>query len=403
MTSKLKVLHVLNSVTGGAALSTLELIRELRRYDVDSVVVSDDIGTAADRAHFQAETAGNALFTTLYWWNRKIRVPLWRRPLVELNQLRRTGWLQGSTRRVANFAAQQQVQLIHTSTFITPEGSLAAEQLGLPHVWHVRELVGPNSPYPLSMWGSQLRAAVVRTTQKVVANSQASAAPLRTLLPPELVEVIPNGINLSQFTPRKTYKRPGSCIVGMVGNLTSPVKNHALFIEAAAQVSRQLAVEFRIYGHDPSRGGQSPGGRYIDHLHRLIAQHSVGDRFTWPGHVPSPAAIMEELDLLVHPSDVESFGRIVVEAMAAGLPVIGMAGGGVAGIVQPGTTGLLVPPSSSRELAGAIEQVVSDVSLRECMGRAGRQVAEDTYSMETCARRIFATYSDVQQSWAMRN
>jgi glycosyltransferase involved in cell wall biosynthesis len=387
-----KVLHVLNSAGGGAALSTLDLIQSLRREGIAACAVCHDAGDRESREALRAATGGEALFTHLYWWNKKIRTPLWKRPLSELRQLLRTGWSRRSTALVAGFAAAHGAEMIHTNTSTTPEGGLAARQLGLPHVWHLRELVGPGHPFRLPHEGPAFGRYMQAHCSKLVANSYASAAAVRSWVSPDLLEVVPNGIDLGRFHPRQGDARPGRVVVAMVGNLTSRTKKHLLFVEAAARVDRSLAVEWRIYGYDPSAGGTVRGDAYVDALHKRLAETGIADRFTWPGHVADPAQIMSEIDVLVHPADNESFGRVVVEAMAAGLPVVGARGGGVLEIVEDERTGLLAQANNPIELAAHIERLTRDAALRTALGTAGRRRALAHYSLAACAAGVLRVY-----------
>jgi glycosyltransferase involved in cell wall biosynthesis len=381
----------MNSAGGGCALSTSELIGTLRESGVESCAVCHDAGTAAEREAVTEVVRGQVVFTPLYWWNRKIRTPLWKRPLSELKQRWRTGAGRRSARRVGNFAAEQDVDLIHTNTFLTPEGGIAALRLRLPHVWHVRELVGPGNPFRFRHEGPPLGRYVASHSSKLVANSFVTAEQITSWLPPGLLEVVPNGVDLSPFRPH-AVKTHGRVVVGMLGSLTSRTKRHSLLIEAAALVDRQLDVEFRIYGHDPSKGGTVRGDAYVDSLHALAARLGVADRFVWPGFVDDRARAMDEIDILVHPADNESFGRVAVEAMAATLPVVGVRGGGVAEIVQDGVTGLLAEPNQPAELARCLQQLVRQPQLREAYGIAGRRRAEEHYSLAACCRRMLDVY-----------
>jgi glycosyltransferase involved in cell wall biosynthesis len=99
----------------------------------------------------------------------------------------------------------------------------------------------------------------------------------------------------------------------------------------------------------------------------------------------------------VHPSDAESFGRIVVEAMAAGLPAIGVRGGGVAEIIEQGATGLLAEPGNSADLAAAIEQLAKDPARRSVLGAAGRRRAEQHFSMAACAAGVLRVYESAMK------
>lgn len=372
-------------------MSTAALVEALADRGIEGVVVCHDAGTAQERTNLQQATGGRTHFMPLYWWNRKIRAALWKRPLIELRQLARTGGPSRSAHRVASLAERWQVDLIHSSTIVTPEGGLAARLLRLPHVWHVRELVGPSAPFRLPLVGPALGTFLVQHCSLVLANSPATAAMLAPWLPADWLEVVPNGIRVERFAALPLRANQPT-IVAMVGSLTSRVKKHHLFIAAAARVPRELDVEFRIYGHDPSHGGARRGDAYVAALHRSAAQLGVADRLKWPGFIADPVTIMGQIDLLVHPAEGESFGRVVVEAMAAGLPVVAVRGGGVGQIVVHGQTGLLADVDSSQQLAEHIARLVRDPALRRQLGEAGRLRARAEYSLDACADRVAAAY-----------
>jgi glycosyltransferase involved in cell wall biosynthesis len=389
------VLHVLNSAAGGAALSTIDLIKALGQTGISACAVCHDAGNDAEREQLRAATDGRTLFTSLYWWNRKIRAALWKRPLIELRQIVKTGWMRRSTAAIMDFAQLHAAELIHTNTFLIPEGGVAARRLGLPHVWHLRELLGPRQPFRLARSATRLARFVRQHASLVVANSKISAVTAGESIPAEMIRVVPNGIDLSAFVnmvPAKPANQP--LIIAMVASLTSRTKKHAMFIEAAGRLENLTNIEFRIYGHDLTAGGSRPGDRYAEAIHALVRERGLTDRFRFPGHIPDPPRIMSEIEILVHPADNESFGRIVVEAMAAGLPVVGVRGGGVGEIVVDGETGLLAAPDEPEALAECISQLVRDDSLRNRLGAAGRRRAESHYSLESCAAGVLRVYEE---------
>jgi len=111
---------------------------------------------------------------------------------------------------------------------------------------------------------------------------------------------------------------------------------------------------------------------------------------------------MSELDVLVHTSDFESFGRVAVEAMAAGRPVVGMAGGGVREIVIDEVTGLLSPPGHAELLAANIRRLAEDRELRTRLGVNGRARAQSEYTVKQCAANIMRVYEDALTQNARR-
>jgi glycosyltransferase involved in cell wall biosynthesis len=383
-----RVLHVLNGATGGAALSTLELIAEFRKAGIDSIVVSDDGGSREEKQLVSDAVGGRALYRRLYWWNRKIRAPAWRRPLIELNQKWQTGLLRTSTADVVAFARKHDVDLIHTNTSLTPEGGLAARELGLPHVWHLRELIGPGFPYRFPLEGPAFGAYLQSLASVVVANSSTTARAVQGWMPNGLLRTVPNGINLEKYAALRSNAHDGRVVAAMVANLSSTTKKQSLFFEAATLVPAATPVEFRIYGHLPS----SIAGR--TEWETTIRKHQMEDRFRLAGFMADPARIMSEIDVLVHTSDRESFGRVAVEAMAAGKPVVGVGGGGIAEIVVDGETGLLSEPDDRPTLARHIERLARDAELRARLGAAGRRRAESEYDIRRCAARMLEIYAE---------
>ncbi len=383
-----RVLHVLNGAGGGAAMSTCGLAEALADHGITSSAVCHSAGTSAERAMVREAFAGRVLFAPLYFWHRRSRAKLWKRPLIEARQLIATGWGRASRRWVAEFAAKQEVELIHTNTILNPEGAAAAQALGLAHVWHLRELVGPGNPFRMPREGASFGRYLRSRCSVLVANSHFTARTIDGWLDEDQLRVVENGIDLSQFEvcrPRtRTTTEP--LIVAMVANLSSRWKQHHLVLEAAALLDPTLAIELRLYGH------ASAGDPYVEELRRRSRALGLGERLRFCGFVEPPSRIMAEIDLLVHPTAVESFGRIVVEAMAAGLPVVGVADGGVGELVEDGVTGLLVPPNNAQALATAIERLASDSDLRQSLGKNGRQRAEQRYSLENCAGRMAKVY-----------
>lgn len=382
-----KVLHVLNGAAGGATLSAIGLMEELANHGLESCAVCADFGFETTRQRLREATNGQVQFIPLYWWTKKARIALWKRPLLEMRQIARTGWARGSALRVAKFAHEMDVDLIHTSTIVTPEGASAARLLGKPHVWHVREMIGPGQTHRLPLEGRALGPFLARRASSLVANSRATAQCIESWLPEGLLHVIPNGIDVRQFGHiefRGSKQR--TVVVGMVANMSSQWKKHELFIECAALMKPRPGIEFRLYGDDP-------GNAYANRLRAKVNEMGLGTTFRFMGHVPDPVEIMEGIDILVQPSNGESFGRVVVEAMAAGRPVVANRGGPSAELVDDDVSGFVTDErDDAADLARLVTRVLDDEDLRERLGASGRARAAKHFSLAACANRVLDTY-----------
>ena len=371
-------------------MSTRGLIGALAERGIESSVVCAPSGTDSDKQALVRATDGRTLFTNLYWWNRKTRATLWKRPLLEARQWVQTGGTLLSTRRVAHFAKQHGSELIHTNTLCLLEGGKAARSLALPHVWHARELAGPGQYMEFPLSGRAFGRKLESLASTVVANSETMAALLRPYMDSSKLALVYNGIDMTMFArPEALPERAGPVVVSMVANLTSMGKEHALFIEAAGRM-KQPGVEFRIYGDDQASGATA--SRYIAGLRERVNALGLEKTLKFCGYRASPSAIMFDSDIVVHPAGNESFGRSVVEAMAAGLPVVGVAAGGVGETVIDGVTGILVPEHDAAELAEGIAALAASAELRAKMGRAGKRRAQEHFSLDACAEGIMDVY-----------
>jgi D-inositol-3-phosphate glycosyltransferase len=107
--------------------------------------------------------------------------------------------------------------------------------------------------------------------------------------------------------------------------------------------------------------------------------------------------VVKEIDVLAHAADGESFGRTPVEAMAAGLPVVGPNAGGVSETVVDGETGLLFPPDDAVAMAAALARLLEDDALRERMGRAARDRALQKFSLQGYATQMLDVYRQAME------
>lgn len=172
--------------------------------------------------------------------------------------------------------------------------------------------------------------------------------------------------------------------VGIVGRLV-PIKNHVLFLEAARRVlERRPEVRFVVAGDGELRTALEAEGS------RMLA-----DRVRFTGWVPSLPALYEALDVVVLTSLGEGTPVALIEAAAAGLPVIATDVGGVADVVVDGETGFLVPSGDAGLLADRIADLLGDPDLARRMGDAGRRRIATVFSPDVMADRVAGLYEEL--------
>ncbi len=185
------------------------------------------------------------------------------------------------------------------------------------------------------------------------------------------IRVIPNGVDTEDFLPARV-PRPASAPLTMlyVGRIDPDHKGLPDLLRALAEMKEGESVTLRIVGEDWG------GGRALRTLARGL---HIDRRIVWTGGVPPDALRREYVsaDLFVLPSHMEPFGIVLLEAMAAGLPVVATSVGGIPEVVHDGLTGLLVPPRDPAALAHALDTLVADPQLRSRLGDRGRARAEE--------------------------
>jgi glycosyltransferase involved in cell wall biosynthesis len=269
--------------------------------------------------------------------------------------------------------------------------SVGAALARVPYVWHVRDLVGS---------GSRLEQLALRLRPAAwIANSHAVGSSLvRHGCESARVGVIHNGVDVDRFQPtassgtlrRELAVDESAVLVGAIGRLV-PWKALETLLEAAAHLRTRVPMAtFLIVGDVVTDPANRPAAvRYRESLLTLRDNLGLGDRVRFVGERADVPRILAGLDVLVHTAIDEPFGRVLIEAMAAGKPVVAARGGGVAEIVEDGVTGYLVPPRDAAAVAERIA-LLADERRRAAMGRAGRRRALTHFTLDAYGNALTA-------------
>jgi glycosyltransferase involved in cell wall biosynthesis len=302
----------------------------------------------------------------------------------------------------ASWCRRQQIAVVQTcdlyaNIFGLPGAALA----GVPvRIGSRRELNPDKTPGQI-----RLQRQAYRCATKIVANSSAA----RTMLeqegvPGASIAVIPNGIDTTAFSvpggatrsrgdqssaaPQARTDLSSGAPQGRtdlssgapqarrriitVANLRRE-KSHETLIGAAAQLAAEFPdVQFQIVGDGPRRA----------ELEALVRDSHLEDRVLFLGHREDVAQLLGEADIFVLPSRSEAFPNGAIEAMAAGLPVVASAVGGLLDLIEPGRTGMLVPPGDAGALAAMLRELLLLPSLAREIGDAAQTQVRQRYSFE---------------------
>lgn len=203
-------------------------------------------------------------------------------------------------------------------------------------------------------WHWRVQRVIHRLARRVVVPSPsvADTAQQRAGVPRGKLVIIPNALDANAFPPSRVPRdQPAPYPIGFVGRL-DPVKRLPDLIEVAARLRGRVQVH--IYGEGPQR----------PILENMIDQLALGDCVTLHGQIPRPQEALATLGLFVLPSINEGMPLVLLEAMAAGVPIVARDVPGVRDVVRDGHTGLLVRGSAVIDLVSAVQTVIEDPLLR---------------------------------------
>jgi glycosyltransferase involved in cell wall biosynthesis len=347
----LRVLYVNHAnVTGGAEKSLLRLLESLDRDEVTPLLAApagDDLAGAAAGLDIPFyPIALNALHRTF-------------NPLSLATQ----GWMLGRAgRQLARLCRRERVQMVHCNSLVA---MLAARPLAdeVPLIWHARDLRAPRSAVSSAVQSASLIIAISRAVADFVLRAAPEAE--------DKLAVVYNGLTRQDVMVGRSREAvrgewavpPGAPVVGCVGQIV-PWKRHDLFLRAGARLVAQVPdVRLVIVGGEL----HASGGAYLASLHGLAANLGIADRVVWAGQRSDMADVLSALDVLAHPATEEPLGRVILEALGLGVPVVAADSAGPAEILEHRRSGLLVPPGDADALFQGVRRVLSEPPLAEAL------------------------------------
>jgi glycosyltransferase involved in cell wall biosynthesis len=300
--------------------------------------------------------------------------------------------------RVWRIARRTKVTMIHTNTSAVVVGGCVSRLRGIPHLWHIREiLLSPVAVRRGIAWCVRHLSTVVIGVSSSVIDNLARDQP--DIL--GLSRVVHNGIDTAAYRSgcgarvrAELGAHEHEILVGMIGRVGS-WKGQDLFLRSAHLVlSKRPGVRFVAIG-GAFRGYEARMEDFRDEVRRL----GIEDRFRVEDFRADVSDILAALDIFVLPSiQPDPFPTTVLEAMAAGKAVVANAHGGVTEMLEDGRSGLLVPPNHANAMADAIVRLIDDPVLRLEFGRAARVRVVDRFSVDRYAEEIRGLFASTRRA-----
>ncbi len=304
----------------------------------------------------------------------------------------------GRARRLARLLRERRADLVHSFLIAANAYTYVSCKL-----WGRRRFVASSRTCipPRGTWAMMVHRRAFHAAEAVIANSRRVMEFTRDLyrLDEGRIRVIPNGVALEGYRDdsgrrRKAARRSwgvadDELLVGTIGRL-SPEKNLALFLDVALRrcgggTNALPRERYVLVGDGPARA----------ELEAQARRTGLGERVIFAGGRPDVASVLPGFDLFMTTSDTEGLPNAVMEAMAAGLPVIATRVGGTEEVVVDGATGCLVERGDAAGLHERLSRLASDPALRSSMGGRGRSRIETEFSVRRMVERTMAVYDEV--------
>lgn len=344
---------------GGVEKGTVEVARALKEAGRENIVVS----------------SGGRLVKTL----QSLNIPHYK-----LSVHKKSPLSFFSLPKLCEIIEREEVEIIHARSRVPAWISFFASRIKGKHFISTAHGIYKNKFFSSVMcWG-----------KFVICPSQAVARHLlqNFSLPQEKIVIIPRWVNLDDFSffnPRAHLNNDEIVAMGRI----SPSKGYEYLLEAFRRLRREFPfLKLNIVGE-----AERKRKKYFQKLQSIIENYSLTRYVKFSGYTPSVAEVLRKARVLVMPSVVEeSFGRVIIEAFAAGVPVVATSVGGVREIVSQ-KEGLLVEPRDSDSLARAILKILSDTRLSTSYVIAARKKVEEQYSFPLCRDKIFEVYKKCEE------
>lgn len=301
--------------------------------------------------------------------------------------------------RLRTAVARFHPDVVHSNGIKTHLLSRIVVPRGVPVVWHLHDFYG------LRPLAARLLRRAAGQAVAGIAISQAVAADAAKVLPGVPVEVIPNAVDLTRFSPG-----PGDDLDALAGLPPAPPstvrvglvatyarwKGHLTVLDAArrlADAAPGLPLRWYVVGGPIY---QTTAQFTEAELRAAAVGRGLTDRVGFVPFRPDPAGVYRSLDVVVHASTLpEPFGLTVAEAMACGRAVVVSAAGGAAELVTDGADGIGVAPGDAAGLAAAVAKLAADVGLRARLGAAARATAAAKFDAAVYGPRLVKLYHRV--------
>ena len=286
-----------------------------------------------------------------------------------------------------------EVDVVLTNTSVIGVGALAAFLLRKPHIWHIHEFGKEDHDLSYNL-GIRLSSQVMaRLSALIIVNSKAVASYYARYIPQRQIRMVYYGVEVQgqpgpEPNPEANSVRASKAVKLVLVGTIQEGKGQTDAVRALGRlISQGVQAELTLIGPGV------PGG--LERVQRLVSSCGLEKLVKLTGQVPNPGPILMGSDIALMCSRSEAFGRVTVEAMKLGKPIVGARGGATPELIQENFNGLLYTPGDYLDLAQKIKFLIDNPELARQMGENGRRWAEEEFTLEKYAGKVLQALEEV--------
>ena len=288
--------------------------------------------------------------------------------------------------RIAKIMKKEKIDLYHINSVYNCCGFFAAQNLGLPVIWHIREFVEDKRWLPV-FYDSKVAYKIMSQADQLIAVSNCIKENFQEKMPTANITVVYDGVDFQNATSeahKEVYRNPVHLTI--VGGV-SRVKGHEDAIKAVAILKRRgMNCKLSIVGRIRDK-------KYESELIDLINENAVSEIVNFEGNSDDMECVWSKTDIVLVCSRSESFGRVAIEAMYHGLPIVGADNSGTHELLQGSICSLLYQTGDSNALADQIIDIITQpkwADLRETSIHRAKK-----FSSKVSAENLLAVLKEV--------
>ena len=367
----MKVCFILHSSKkGGAERVNLELMDGLRNKGIQSFAILPSDGPLIK----ELKKRNIRLKVIKYkWWMREEGSPLWKRlGRLILNLIK--------TVLVVRQVKKWKVDVVYSNTITICVGAFAAKLLHLPHIWHIHEFGYEDHRLCFDL-GEKIAMGIMNQLSDVcIVSSKAVREKYRKFFPDRKIKLIYYAVCVTNESSCKILKikkqlqeaSGTKCMI--VGSLHKGKYQEDAIRAIGKLIDEEIDVRLYIVGEGILK--------YKQYLESLVIRDDLENHVQFLEYIDNPFPVMQQADILLMYSRKEAFGRVTVEGMKAGKPVIGAGSGGTKELIRDGYNGFLYTFGDYRELAEKVKYLCQHPDEAGQMGENGKQWALEKFNIE---------------------